>query len=195
MSVTRYKDGDVTVTLSGDLEAWVKRALTASNGAVVREMQAEAEAVASQARADWYGPNGVNKQTGLSGDIVVVTTVTPDSVTVGLGSSDVRMGKSKRGKMVNIALFVHRPGPLSLVARMVTKGEWWAWQKAGKPVGKSGTRGGGRYGTVADWTIYESNDEASDGARLMGEFVRKPMTARVRRLPDALREAILARVK
>lgn len=194
MSVTRYKMGDVTITLSGDLEAWVKRTLTEANGAVVREMQAEAEAAAEKARAEWYGPNGVNRQTGQTGDIVVTTTVTPTEVRVGLGSSDTRMGKSKRGKEVNIALFVHRPGPLSLVERLVTKGEWWAWKKAGKPVGKSGTPGG-RYGTVADWVIYDANDEASDGKVLMDEFVRKPMTARVKQLPDALRDAILAKVK
>ena len=183
MSVTRYKMGDVTITLSGDLEAWVKRTLAETSGAVVREMQAEAGEVASKARADWYGPNGVTRRTGQSGDIQVVTTVTPTEVRVGLGSTDSRTANNRF-----VAMYVHRPGRLSLTPKMVTRGEWWEWKKAGKPVGKGGSPHG------VDWTIYEANDAASDGANLMSEFVRKPMTLRMRTLPDALREAILAKV-
>ncbi len=184
MSAIRYTEGGVTVALTGDLAARVDAVATQVGGEALRVMRAEAQTVADRARAEWYGANGVNRQTGLSGDIVVTTTVSPDEVRVGLGSSDTRTNGS--GK--NVALFVHRPGRLSLAPREVTRGEWWAWKKAGKPVGKGGSPHG------ADWTIYEASGEASDGANLMSEFVRKPMTARMRVLPDELREAILAKV-
>ncbi len=189
MSVTRYRDGDVTVTLDGALQARVEEMVTAAGGETLRLMRAEAQAVADQARAEWYGPNGVTRQTGLSGDIVVTTTVSPDSVTVGLGSSDTRTSTTGRGRAVNLALFVHRPGRLALTKRLVTRGEWWEWKKAGKPVGKGGSPHG------ADWTIFESSGQASDGKHLMTELVRKPLTARMKVLPDELREAILAKVR
>lgn len=184
MSALRYKEGGVTVTLTGDLAARVERAVTATAGETLRLMRAEAQEVADRARAEWYGPNGVTRQTGQSGDIVVVTTVTPNEVRVGLGSTDTR----KAGNRF-VAMFVHRPGRLATEPKLVTRDEWWGWKKSGKPVGKGGTADG------TDWTIYVASDNASDGANLMTEFVRKPMTAKLRTLPDALREAILSRVK
>jgi hypothetical protein len=183
VSTVRYTEGGVTVTLSDDLAQWVDRVVTQAGGAVLAEMRREAEAVAAKARADWYGPNGVTRRTGMSGDIQVYTTVSPTEVRVGLGSTDSRTANNRF-----VAMYVHRPGRLSLTPKMVTRGEWWEWKKAGKPVGKGGSPHG------VDWTIYEANDAASDGANLMSEFVRKPMTLRMRTLPDALREAILAKV-
>lgn len=180
---TRYTEGGITVTLDGALKARVDEIVATVGGETVRQMQLEAQMVADKARADWYGPEGVTRQTGLSGDIVVTTTVSPSEVRVGVGSSDTRRAGGRF-----VAMFVRRPGRLALTPKQVTRGEWWAWKKAGKPVGKGGTPDG------ADWTILEASDAASDGANLMTLFVRRPMTARMRKLPDALREAILAKV-
>ena len=190
-SVLRYREGDVTVTLDGQLEAWVRSALTKSAGAVVKEMEAEAQKVADQAKADWYGARGVTRRTGQSGDIRVVTTVTPTEVRVGIGSTDVRQA---RGRFV--AVYVRRPAALSLIRKEVDNDTWWATPKemranyrprrAGKE-NPADPAGSGPY-------IYELNPLASDGKKLMEEFVRKPMQAKIADMPDKLRDAILTSI-
>lgn len=179
MGVTRYRDGAVTVTLDGALEDLVKRAVDAAGGESVRVLQRRAEEVAAKARADWYAKGtGVNRKTGKSGDVQVVTTVSPSEVRVSVGSTDTEMVGTKPR-----ALLVHRPGRLSLVEKLVTRDEWWAWKRARKPVGKPGTKGG------ADWVVYEANPDASDGKYLVPELLRKPAVVK---LKDAIPELTAA---
>jgi hypothetical protein len=86
MTIRRYKDGDVTVTISGDLERFVVDAARKAGAAALDVMEAEAEDVARMASADWY--NHVQRETGKSGDIQVITTITPEQVKVSVGSTD-----------------------------------------------------------------------------------------------------------
>lgn len=182
----------MTVTLEGNLEAWVRQALTAAAGAVVEAMEEEAQMVADEARANWYSNDGVTRQTGKSGDIRVVTTVTPSEVRVGIGSTDDRVND----KGLPVALFVKRPGRLSLIRKAVDRDTWWGTapamranyrpRRAGK-ANEADPAGSGPY-------IYEPNPLANDGKTLMVEFVRKPMTARVKVLSPKLRDAITAKM-
>jgi hypothetical protein len=183
MSVTRYNDGNVTVTLDGALEAFVRKALDAAAGETVRIMEAAASEVADKARADWYNPAvGVTKGTGKSGDIQVVTTVSPDEVRVSVGSTDTTLiaGKPR-------AVLIHRRGRLSLDPKLVSRDEWWKWKKAGKPVGKPGSTGD-------DWTILVPSNLASDGKYLVAELVRKPMRAQIKVITPELAKALSTKI-
>lgn len=189
----RYTEGDVTVTLHGDLEAWARQALDAAMGEVVKAMEAEAQVVADQARAEWYGTKGVTRRTGQSGDIQVVTTIDTarSEVRVGVGSTDSRQAGGRY-----VAVFVRRPKSLSLVRQEVDRATWWGTpesmranyrpRRKGKE-NEADPPGSGPY-------IYVLNPLASDGKKLMEEHVRKPMSARMKDMSPALREAITRRL-
>jgi hypothetical protein len=104
---TRYRDGGATVTLTGDLEAWAERAIRGAAGDAVDVVRAELQTVANAAEAKWYGPQGVRRQTGRSGDMDVVTTIDAGRgiIRVSVGSTDTRT-VGKRG--APLAAFVHR---------------------------------------------------------------------------------------
>jgi hypothetical protein len=186
MPVTRYTSGAVSVALDSGLEAFVRDLLSAGETETVRILEAAADAEAARAEAAWYGADGVTRRTGKSGKIDRVTTLDSarSEVRVSVGSTDTR--QDSKGKGV-VPYYVRRPGPLSLVDRYVTQGEWWAWKKGSKPVGKAGTTG------KADWVIREPNPKASDGKYLVVELIRKPMTARLREITPELGRAIAAR--
>ncbi len=179
--ITRYTTGNATVTLSGDAERIVRAALEAAGGETVRVLETAAQEVADKARSDWYGPNGVKRRTGRSGQIEVVTTVSDTEVRVSVGSTDHR--KDGKGKWVPAV--VRRPGPLATEPKPVSRGEWWAWKKARKPVGKPGTG-------EDDWTILVPT-QGGDGALLLQELVRKPMRAKIRVVTPELGRTIAAR--
>lgn len=138
--VRRFTDGAVTIELTGQLEAWVERAVNAASNGAVRVIETACEQVASEARNEWY--QHVTQRTGLSGDIQVVTTINADKgiVKVSVGSTDKRIRKAKyiknRGKPeapeygsrdVMVASFVHEPGPFRLVHdRWVSHAAYWA---------------------------------------------------------------------
>lgn len=122
MTTTRYKDGDVTVTLSGDIEAWVRRATTAAGGEVLRVLREDAEQVARLASGQWY--DLVQRRTGLSGQIRVAEMVdaTAETVTVSVGSVDTRIAGKTR---VPVPRVVATPGPDALVLVEVSHKEYF----------------------------------------------------------------------
>lgn len=158
MPVTRYTDGGVTVTLNGDLEAFVRKALEASVGGCLAIMEKEAETIAAAARRDWYSPTGVTRVTGKGGDIVALTTVdtAKGEVRVSVGSTDTRTVRAyKRGNGRNtiertpsgreverimggttkpLPVFQHSFWSSTLRAKAVTREEWFAWRKKNLPV-------------------------------------------------------------
>ena len=133
VSTMRYSDGMATVTLDGALEAFVRSALSTVERAALAVMEDHAAELAATARREWYGPSGVDRETGKSGDIQVVTTVDAARgvVRVSIGSTDTR----KAGKTSKpLAAFVHQPWGSSLRAKAVTREEWFAWSRSGAPV-------------------------------------------------------------
>lgn len=106
----RYRDGKVTVELDGGMERFVRRALDGSMSGAVAAMEEPLEAVAAKARSDWYGPDGVTRRTGISGNIQVVTTVdvTRRRVVVAMGALDSRKSTSKAGRTGPLPWFIFR---------------------------------------------------------------------------------------
>ncbi|NBV19947.1 hypothetical protein [Janthinobacterium sp.] len=178
MPVTRYTNGAVTVTLDDGIDQFVRSMLSAAETESLAVLEAEAEAIAAQARREWYGPDGVTRRTGKSGDIVAVSTfdTVAGEVRVTVGSTDTR---TERGKPV--AALVHRPTATSKIIRPAKQADFDAGRAQHSPPGQKLKNHG---------IVVESNPKASDGKQLMVEFVRRPVTRRLRALIPKLGQAI-----
>lgn len=150
----RVRSGGVTATLTGIDASTVRAIMGRAMGGALRVMESRAEELAAEARREWYGPNGVNRETGKSGDIQVVTTADLDrgEVRVGIGSTDDRTVQSYKsgnraransaqaarrrtegGWALPVAVFVHQPSPNKLGAKAVDRDEWFRWRRSGLP--------------------------------------------------------------
>jgi len=167
---TRITRDGATVTLTGDLEAWAERAIKAALGAAVERVQAELQTVATDAEREWYGAHGVQRITGLSGDMAVVTTLDLDKgrVLVSVGSTDTRMA-GKSGKRVPV--YVHRPDRLANVATVVTREQFYAAPQSTR-LGRARKARPGV--AVGDYLVLERSERASDGKKLLPLFVNAP---------------------
>lgn len=157
MAVTRYTEGGVTVTLSGELEAFVRKAADAATGGCLAIMEREAQAIADEARRVWYSPTGVTRVTGKGGDIVAITTVDngKGEVRVSVGSTDTRTVQAyKKGRKNTVerlpsgkeiervmggttkplVAFQHSFWSNTLRAKAVSREEWFAWRRKELPV-------------------------------------------------------------
>ena len=172
MSVTVWREGGVSVRMSGDLLAWADAAiLDATNGASA-EVAAILEPVAAQARAEWYGPQGVVKRTGLSGQIDVITTANLDKgiVTVSIGSTDTRQAGKTRALVPS---FVHRPGRTARELKSVTREEFFRTSPSLR-VGVARVAKPAQGIKPGDWVIRVLSPRASDGKTLLPIYVNKP---------------------
>lgn len=210
MPVTRFQQGGVTVTLTGDLEAFVRSALSNAERSALNVMEEHAAQLAATARREWYGPSGVNRETGKSGDIQVVTTVDTARgvVRVSIGSTDVRKA-GKTGKP--LAAFIHQHWTSSLRAKAVTRDEWFAWRRKGAPVLPppddawwSGATNGRRNGEGLKkglWYIQttgaaEGKEMAPNGrGYLIQTLVRKPAKDMVTSLAPELGRLLASRLQ
>lgn len=168
---TRYRAPDgVTVTLGPELEQLVRRTLGAAERAAVEILEREGRAVATAAERDWY--DQVDRESGASGEIRAVTTITPKSVRVDVGSTDRRTVKGKP-----VVVYVHRPFATSIVYEAVSPAEFW----------KTPERMRGKFPTVK-----RPNPKASDGKYLLAELVKKPVKALRKRAAKELGSKIAA---
>ena len=172
MSSVVWREGGVSVLMDGDLLAWADAAIRDATNGAVDELVAILEPVAAQARAEWYGQNGVVKRTGLSGQIDVITTANVDKgiVTVSVGSTDTRPA-GKRGALV--PTFVHRPGKSAKQEKAVTRDEFFR-APASTRVGVARVARPAQGIKVGDWIIRVVSPRASDGKTLIPIFVNKP---------------------
>lgn len=110
MARTRYREGDVTIELDDGLARFVRGLVSAAEVEVIRVLEQAAEGVAQKARAEWYGPNGVKRRTGQSGNVQVITTFdrSRGEVRVSIGSVDTRKVDGKP-----LAALVHRASPFN----------------------------------------------------------------------------------
>jgi hypothetical protein len=187
MPITRYRSGAATVTLTGDPEAYVRRVLDGAGGDLLRLSEARAEKVRQASRAAWYSM--VTKETGLSGDIDVVTTVDTNrgTFTVGIGSTDTRTA-GKAGKP--LVVYVHSPGPASLIKVEVTSAEWYATPEGLRANYKPfpDDKGSGPY-------VWRSNPKSGSGKGLLQTLVKAPMKAEIKSLLPEIRRAVEARIR
>jgi hypothetical protein len=196
---TRYTSGGVTVTLSGELEEFVRRAVDQAAGATVRVMEAAAEEVAADARSWWYAKGtGVTRRTGRSGDVEVVTTVSDEEIRVTVASTDTTTVRDARGRSAPRAAVIFRPGVFSTRAVEISETEYKRQKARGKPHSElvfhakrsrpaSGVEAGKYY-------REESNPDASDGRYLVPELIQKPMRVKVKVITPELGRAIAARM-
>lgn len=172
---TKWRDGGVTVTLTGDLEAWAERAIRSALGGAVEVVQAELETVARSAESAWYGAQGVQRVTGKSGDMAVVTVLDLDKgrVLVSVGSTDDRVSTSYRSKGAPVPYFVHRAERLATVAKVVTREEFYAAPTSTR-IGRARKAQPANGIAVGDYLIRVASTRASDGKKLLPLYVNGP---------------------
>lgn len=130
--ITRYTKDGVTVTLTGSALTMARQAADAASRGMLTELERIAGEVARNAEAEWY--TLVQRRTGLTGDIGVITTISPTEVRVSVGSLDRRVAGGKA-----VPLYVRQPRPTSLMAVKVSNEEWGRAKRAQRPVGPIGT--------------------------------------------------------
>lgn len=178
MSTIRVKQGDVTITLTGPSDDWIRRATTAAGGAVLRAVREEAQAVATAASGHWY--EMVNKRTGLSGQLGVMETVDINAatVTVSVGSTDNRIAGKKNAPVPRL---VSTAGPDSVILVTVTQKEYYDTPKRLRY----------KYPQV-----FQTNPKATSARRsLLKLLVIDPMTAGVHRRIGEIEQRVAAAVE
>jgi len=133
MGAIRITSGAVTLSLTGDLAKRMEERVRAATEGVTRELEKAFEAIATHAESEWYGAKGVQRRTGVSGTINVVTSVdiAASTANVSIGSAATEIvqltgtGGSKRTGNRPRAVFVHSPSILSKTYRSVTVEDYW----------------------------------------------------------------------
>lgn len=196
-------DGGVTVRVTDRLEEWAENIVMQAALAVSRETVEALEPVAARARAEWYGPEGVTRETGRSGDIQVHTTIDANLqwVSITIGSTDVAMVKGRTGKARPRATAIHRPGALAQQTVELSKAEYWRRWRYNKDHGVE---------TYDIWVAKKSyperdivagryygkapRDITGDGAFLLPKLVLNPARAALRGLNRKIGQRIAVNV-
>lgn len=193
--ITRYRDGAATITLTGDLEAWVRGAANQATSGFFDVAIPAAEELAGVARAAWY--REVERETGESGKIDVVATIDVGRslASVSIGSLDTR--KDKRGRPA--VAFIHRPRALALAPVEISEGEYNRRKAAG------GTEADlcfharvNQPGSIVQKGRYYRLDKsaaASDGKLMIQVHIRAPTKALVTKIAPDMGRRIAARLR
>ena len=176
MSVV-WREGGASVVLSGDLEAWATQAIRDATGGAVDILTETLQPVATTASAGWYGPGNVQRVTGQSGRIEVVSTVDVSKgvVRVSVGSTDTRVAGKKNAPL---PVFVHRPYAATTELKAVTREQFFAAPKSTR-VGVARKDNDAIKVKKGDWMIRVVSSRASDGKTLLPIYVNRPGKAAV----------------
>ena len=176
MSVV-WKEGGASVVLSGDLETWATQAIRDATGGAVDILTATLQPVADTASASWYGPGNVQRVTGQSGRIEVVSTIDANKgvVRVSVGSTDTRVAGKKNAPL---PVFVHRPYAATTELKAVTREQFFAAPKSTR-VGVARKDNDAIKVKKGDWMIRVVSPRASDGKTLLPIYVNRPGKAAV----------------
>ena len=137
MGAVKFTNGAVTTTLTGDLAKRMEERVRRAGVGIVDVLEAALAPVAAYAKAEWYGPMGVQPRTGESGKIDQTLTITHggDLISVGIGGRGTRIveltganGSKRRGNRP-YAVFVQSPGVLSSTYKSVTHKEYYKTKK------------------------------------------------------------------
>ena len=187
-----WKEGGASVTLSGDLAAWAERAMRDATGGAIDLLTATLQPIATSASNEWYGPQGVQKVTGQSGRIEVVSTVdvAKGVVRVSVGSTDTRTAsKGTRFKTTTgedrqrqggapVPAFVHRPYASTTQRKAVTREQFFNAPKEQR-VGIAKKDWDYLPIKKGDWVIIEVIPAKGDGKTLLPIYVNRPGKAAV----------------
>ena len=167
-----WKEGGASVTLSGDLAAWATQAMRDATGGAIDLLTATLQPIADTASASWYSANGVQKVTGQSGRIEVVSTVdvAKGVVSVSVGSTDTRIAGKKGAPL---PAFVHRPYAATTALKAVTREQFFAAPKSTR-VGVARKDNDAIKVKKGDWMIGVVSPTASDGKTLLPVYVNRP---------------------
>lgn len=167
-----WKEGGASVTLSGDLDAWATQAMRDATGGAIDILTETLQPVASTASAGWYGAQGVQRVTGQSGRIEVVSTidVAKGVVRVSVGSTDTRVAGKKNAP---VPAFVHRPYAATTELKAVTREQFFAAPKSTR-VGVAKKDNDLIRVKKGDWIIRVVSSRASDGKTLLPIYVNRP---------------------
>ena len=171
MSVTR-RDGNAAVVVLGDLDAWAAQAIRDATGGAVDILTETLQPIATTASAGWYGAQGVQRVTGQSGRIEVVSTVdvAKGVVRVSVGSTDTRVAGKKNAP---VPAFVHRPYAATTELKAVTREQFFAAPKSTR-VGVAKKDNDSIGVKKGDWMIRVVTPLASDGKTLLPIYVNRP---------------------
>jgi hypothetical protein len=172
-----YKEGAASIVLSGDLAAWAEQAIRDATGGAVNLLTATLQPVADTASAGWYGPGNVQRVTGQSGRIEVISTIDANKgvVRVSVGSTDTRIA-GKKGAPV--PAFVHRPYAATTALKAVTREQFFAAPPSTR-VGVAKKDNDSIPVKKGDWMIRVVSPLASDGKTLLPIYVNRPGKAAV----------------
>lgn len=206
MNTVRVRSGNTSATITGLDASTIRAMVERATGGAVRLLEETLEPVAANARREWYGPNGVERETGKSGDIQVVTTVdlSRAEARVSVGSTDLSTVAMRRGPGQVDAYrvrFIHQPWSNTLRAQAVTQDEWWAWNRRGLPTlppptdawwsDKTHGKGLARGRWYIKATGHEDRATVAPGTgRLLPDLVTKPAKAALKRVRPQLAAAI-----
>lgn len=167
-----WKEGGASVTLSGDLDAWATQAMRDATGGAIDILTETLQPIASTASAGWYGAQGVQRVTGQSGRIEVVSTidVAKGVVRVSVGSTDTRVAGKKNAP---VPAFVHRPYAATTELKAVTREQFFAAPKSTR-VGVAKKDNDSIRVKKGDWIIRVVSSRASDGKTLLPIYVNRP---------------------
>jgi len=172
-----WREGGASVVLSGDLEAWATQAIRDATGGAVDILTETLQPIATTASAGWYGPGNVQKVTGQSGRIEVVSTVDVNKgvVRVSVGSTDTRVAGKKNAPLPS---FVHRPYAATTELKAVTRDQFFAAPPSTR-VGVAKKDNDAIPLKKGDWIIRVVTPRASDGKTLLPIYVNRPGKAAV----------------
>jgi hypothetical protein len=172
-----WREGGASVVLSGDLEAWAEQAMRDATGGAVDILTETLQPVATTASAGWYGPGNVQRVTGQSGRIEVVSTIDANKgvVRVSIGSTDTRVAGKKNAPL---PVFVHRPYAATTELKAVTREQFFAAPKSTR-VGVARKDNDAIKVKKGDWMIRVVSSRASDGKTLLPIYVNRPGKAAV----------------
>ena len=182
-----YKEGAASIVLSGDLAAWAEQAMRDATGGAVDLLTATLQPVADTASAGWYGPGNVQRVTGQSGRIEVISTIDANKcvVRVSVGSTDTRVSskgtkyqtksgeEKQRSAGAPVPNFVHRPYAATTELKAVTREQFFAAPKSTR-VGVAKKDWDFLPVKKGDWLIRVVTPRASDGKTLLPIYVNKP---------------------
>lgn len=175
-----------TVTVTTNIAGWVDRAAKAMIDAAIEATRVALLPVAASAEAEWYGANGVQRVTGLSGQfaVVAVEQIAKHAALISVGSADGRIA-GKKG--LNVVRFIHRPTSLATELKVVTRLEFFAAPKMTR-LGRAKVARPGV--AVGDYLILVHSDRARDGKTLLPIFVNGPGKAAIKAAVPAISHAM-----
>jgi len=186
MSNIRFSSGAASVAVS--MPDIGRKLLERLRGGVPARLLAVAEEVAQDARRDWYGPQGVRRVTGQTGDIRAQAIISESDVRIRVFSTDTR--KDKKGRPA--VAFVRRPGSLSLVPIEIDKAAYTAGKASAKPEMFFHARKD-EPPFVQKGKFYKlaPNPQAGDGKYLFQVLVRAPFKAKINKAVNQIKKEII----